>query len=222
MLERQPQQRQPIRRERRTAAVDFAEGRGVALAGGGECVRHVGAEIAGEFPVLAKAVLQPVGAFVNRLVFHLHARRFGLRQSGDDIRGHERMALVGLPPAPAAIFVLEIVQAVEARADLFLHGRFIRIHLEAQLADRLADDDVGQKAGHGLLDAAVRISNEVLERAEQRAGNGRRDAHGERSRAGRNISREGEIECRGAAGRKRAAPRFRQLYAGNIHREVER
>ena len=40
------------------------------------------------------------------------------------------MALVGLPPAPAAVLVLEVVQAVEAGADLLLHRALVEVDLE--------------------------------------------------------------------------------------------
>ena len=42
------------------------------------------------------------------------------------------MAVVGLPPAPAAIFVLEAVQAVETGADLLLKRRLVEVDLQAR------------------------------------------------------------------------------------------
>ena len=44
------------------------------------------------------------------------------------------MALVGLPPSPAAVFVLEVVEAIEAGADLLLQRRrSSRLDLQAEI-----------------------------------------------------------------------------------------
>ena len=48
------------------------------------------------------------------------------------------MALVGLPPAPAAVLVLEVVQAIEARANLLLQRGVIQIDLEPEFVARPA------------------------------------------------------------------------------------
>ena len=48
---------------------------------------------------------------------------FRLSQAGDDIGGHEDAAGILLPPAPAAIVVLQVVQAVEAGVNLGLQIR---------------------------------------------------------------------------------------------------
>src|SRR5207244_10211712 len=94
--------------------------------------------------------------------------------TGDHIRGHERMSLVGLPPAPAAVFVLEVVETLEAGMDLLLKRRFVQILFQSELSDRLLDNNVRKESRHGLFDATVRERSQVIECAKQRARDGRR------------------------------------------------
>ncbi len=91
----------------------------------------------------------------------------GLGEAGHDVRSHEDAAVVLFPPAPAAVVVLQVVQAIEAGVDLRLQiGRADHAG-KVELLERLGNHQVGQEAGHGLLGATIRIGGEIAQRGEE-------------------------------------------------------
>ena len=50
-------------------------------------------------------------------------RSLGLGQPGNDVRSHEDAAVVLFPPAPAAVVMLQVIQAIKAGVDLRLQIR---------------------------------------------------------------------------------------------------
>ena len=183
LLERQPEDRDAVRRKLVAPAVHVGHRLRLRLAGERQRVHHVRAQIGSQLGIAREGFQHPVGAVLHAIGIHRHASGLRLHQSGDHVRGHERVALVGLPPAPSAVFVLEVVEAVEARANLLLHRLGIQADLQPQIVHRLRDHDIRQEARHGLLDAAVGERREIVERAEQRSGDRRRDANRQQPRA---------------------------------------
>ena len=108
--------------------------RGVGLAGDAQSVEHVGAQVGHQLGIAGEILLQPRRAFADGLVLHLDAGGLGLRQPGHHVGGHEGMALIGFPPAPAAVFVLEAVETVEPGADLLLERGLVQVGLQTQIA----------------------------------------------------------------------------------------
>src|SRR6202034_1878876 len=144
----------------------------------------------------------------------------GFRQPGDDVSCHERMAFVGDPPTPAAIFMLEVVEAIESGLDLLVELGLVDWLLESQLVDSLGDDDIGQETGHRLFHAAIRKRRQIFERTEERPRNGRREANRKRARTGNGIGREGEAKAGRAGVCDGATARLTDAYAGRIDWEL--
>ena len=125
-------------------------------------------------------------------------------QPPQDVRGHEVVAPAALPPSPAAIGMLEVVQALKALVHddvelaevLALRGalgmglvderpldtaedpaqRVVRG--EAEVAERPGGDHRGKKPAHRLLGAAVGVVHEVRQRVEHRDRHTRCDRDG--------------------------------------------
>jgi hypothetical protein len=85
----------------------------------------------------------------------------------DNVRGHKRIAVVVFPPAPTTIFVLEPVETISPALDFLLQVIGIANRGQLELLYRLRNDDVRQKTRHRLFGAAVRITRQVIERAEE-------------------------------------------------------
>src|SRR2546425_12779005 len=100
---------------------------------------------------------------------HGVASTAGKRKSVHNISSHKRFGLIIFPPAPTAVVVLVAVKSIQTALNLCreIIRRANRSGLH--VLQRLSDDDVGQEARHRLLGAAVRITSQVIERAEQRA-----------------------------------------------------
>ena len=109
------------------------------------------------------------------------------RQTPDDVGGHVVIAPAVLPPSPAAVAVLEVVEARQACAGHLVELLEILLSLRmslvgvllldaaeeprgddfaryAEVGEGFRDDDGGEEAGHRLLGAAVGIVDEVRKR----------------------------------------------------------
>ena len=87
------------------------------------------------------------------------------------------MIAVVFPPSPAAIVMLEVVEALQAGGDLAIERRQPLGRRELQLRQRARDQQVRQEARERLLGASVRIVGQEVERAEQRSGQRRRERY---------------------------------------------
>src|SRR5262245_996921 len=114
------------------------------------------------------------------------------RQPVNYVGRHKRIGLIVLPPAPAAVVVLEAVKAVKPPLNLRVQivRRLDRSRLH--VLQRLRDDHVRQEAGHRLFDATVRVAGQIIERAEHRPGYRRRGFYAKPS--GLRIGVGGQVE----------------------------
>ena len=99
-------------------------------------------------------------------------------QTPQRVGGHERMIAVRLPPTPAAIIMLVVVEALEAGRHLPIQGRQPFSRHQLQLGQRARHEQVGQKARQRLLGAPVWIGRQKVECAKH----GARERGGQRDR----------------------------------------
>ena len=112
LRERQAGERQAIGAERITARPDGVEHRAVLQSGVRQRQRHVGAQIGKDALGMIELPLQPLAAAPHDLLPRVDARGERLPHAGENVGGHEGVAVVGLPPAPAAVLVLERAEAL--------------------------------------------------------------------------------------------------------------
>ena len=164
----------------------------VLRAGLAEGIEHVGAQFGEHARMLGQLLLQIAHSPAQVGVGFGIARSLGFRQTGDNVRSDEDAAGILFPPAPTAVVVLEVVQAIEAGVDLGLQIGWAHQAGEVELLERVGNDQVGQEAGHGLLGAAVGIAGEIAERGKEAAGYRRSDL--EMQRVGRGIGVSWEVD----------------------------
>jgi hypothetical protein len=87
------------------------------------------------------------------------------------------MVLVGLPPTPAAVVVLLVEQAPDARRHLSIDELQALGRRQLQLRERAGHDQRRQEGRERLLGAAIRIAGQEIERPEQRPRQRRRQGH---------------------------------------------
>ncbi len=157
-------------------------------------VRHVGLQIRHGSRVRAREIHERRRAVVESPSVDRVAGLLRLDQAVEGVRGHERMGLVRLPPAPAAVFVLVVGEAFHAfghlpaeRADALGRG-------DAEVRERPRDDQVGHEAGQGLLRAAVRERGEEVERADKRSAERWRERDLNRARGGVRALGDGQLD----------------------------
>ena len=175
-VQREREQRPTVRSKLVALAVQLVKEVGVAVTAFGEGVDHVSAGlIINRVAVVSLAGVQHRRQLLAALVatpgFDLITRTAGHRQTVDDVSSHKRIGLVVFPPTPAAVAVLVGVEPIQT----LLHFR-VQIVRGANLRrrnvlERLRDDDVRQETRHRLFRASVWIARQVIERAEQGAGN---------------------------------------------------
>ena len=119
-------------------------------------IDNVGAQIGRQFRIRGKLLLQPRSARVDRILPHLRSTRPRLHQASHHVCSHERMAVIGFPPSPAAILMLKTIQAIEPGMNLLLERRFIQIGVQIQAMQRILHHNIRQKARHRLFHTAVR------------------------------------------------------------------
>src|SRR5437588_6279804 len=197
LLQTEREQRTPIWSQVVTLAVEIVEEVRIAVATFGERVDHVSTR----FIVDRIAVVILTGSEQRRKLLsslrvppsvNLITGAAGHCQTINHIRGHEWIALIIFPPTPTAIVVLVSVQAIETFLNFLveiIRGANLR---RRNVFEGLRNDDVRQEARHRLLGTSVRITCQVIERAEQRAGNRRRRFNAQISRL--HVSTRGQIE----------------------------
>ena len=106
---------------------------------------------------------QPLHGLIERGVGNLQTKRLGARQPRKHIRRHLEAAFIKGPEAPTAVIVLEVQQAFDA--DLLPFGQLIHHGFRQRVrAKRLAGQQRGQEAAHGLFGAAIGVTQQVLQR----------------------------------------------------------
>ena len=134
-----------------------------------ECIDHVRArlEVDGG-SCLGSSSLEHLFQFFaatgEAILLHLIAVLLREGQSANNVGGHERIALVVLPPSPTAVVMLVGVKTIQT--FLYFPAQVVRIADRRRLyvLQRLRNNYVGEKTRHGLLSAAVRISCQVIQR----------------------------------------------------------
>ena len=143
-------------------------------------------------------VLEETNRALDGVFLHRDPRVARQDQPPDDVGGHEVIAVAFLPPAPAAVAVLEVVEPFEALLDHVVElaqvfpavgvGLLGRLRLdaaedafldrracEAQVLEGAGGDHRGQEAAHGLLGTAVGVVDEIGQRVEHSHGEARRE-----------------------------------------------
>src|ERR1019366_1431984 len=149
---------------------------------GAEGVEEPGLFFAVRF-VVHEFRIEPSGGVLDGLRVNREAAFAGDGETPDDVGGHVWIAAPFLPPAPAAVVVLEVVEALHAGGGdaielaevVFAFGMSRRggagfdatehaardiSGIGADAAQGARDDRGGEKAAHGLLGAAVGIVDE--------------------------------------------------------------